>query len=427
MHNNKSTVNSKTGSLGDYLNGDDPDLFAKTEAFKDFIDDARKQGYEKYLHSVIDYRGGRALVKHKYAEQASEVILFCSADYLGLAHNSEVMSNAHRAIDAYGGSVSSVPILAGATREHDLLEKNLREFTHVEDIVLFPTGHAANASTISALCHKHDQVISDRSVHESISEGMKLTGARGRVFKHFDMIDLERQLKRSRDRIGNHGILITVEGVGGLDGDIAPLPDIMALAEQYDAKVLLDDAHATGVIGKNGAGSVSYHGMDRQPDIQMGSFSKAFGSVGGWIGTTQTVADYLRYFARSVVYSVGLSPINAAVANGALSAMASDPPMIANLLSNTNYFRNGLIELGLDNAAKSGSAIMSVLVGSESVLREIVMDLFIGGVWAEGLGYPAVRTGEERIRFRIRIAHTQHDLDDALRVIETVFHKHGII
>jgi hypothetical protein len=234
-------------------------------------------------------------------------------------------------------------------------------------------------------------------------------------------------LATAREKHSEGGILVIVEGVYGIDGDIAPLSELMIVAGEYGARLMVDDAHATGVLGAEGRGTAEHFSVEEPPDLIMGSLSKSLGSLGGWIATSKETADYLRYFSKTIVFSVGLPSINVAAALEALELLRQDPTLLARLRRNASFLKAGLQEMGLANAGRSGSAIMSVIVGDEAKLRDVVRDLFQKGVWIEGLPFPAVTRGQERVRFRVSALHTDEDLKQTLEAVADVFLKYGLL
>lgn len=409
-------VDSRHTSLSDFTDFAHPDLFHKAGMFAKFLEDGRQRGYETYVHRVQQYTGGSAILDGEDRLSKHRAVMMCSADYLGLARNPKVLAGAKQAIEEFGSSVCSVPLIAGATSLHQELEAALARFIGTEACVLFPTGQAANMGCIQALCGRKDTVILDRMVHCSIVDGVRLSGARWRTFRHSDPDHLSRVLKTEREKNPARGILVVIEGVYGINGDLALMGDMLALCDQYEARVLVDDAHATGVIGARGRGSPEQHDLSDGKHLIMGSLSKAFGSFGGWIATTNQVADYLRYYANTIAFSVGLPASCAGAALAALQMLIEETEHRERLKRNVDFFKAGLLELGVANAKVSGSAIFSIPVGSEQVLRDISRELFRNGVYAEALGFPAVPHKQERIRFRVSASHSIEELRHVLQV-----------
>jgi glycine C-acetyltransferase len=413
-------------SLSDYLMSTSEDLFSKTADFSRFLLDGRARGYEVYLRAVTEYQGGKALVE-KSGGGVHQVVVMCSSDYLGLARHPEVIAAAIEALHLFGTNVASVPLIAGSTSAHKILQREIADFVGTQTSVLFPTGHAANLGVIQALCSHRDMVILDKLCHYSIIDGIRLSYAKWRSFRHNDTGHLEQVLARARENESVKGILIVVEGVYGIDGDVTPLSEICAVARKYGARVMIDDAHATGVIGARGKGTAEFCNVKKPPDILMGSLSKAIGSTGGWIACSSEVADYLRYYARTVVFSVGLQTPSVMAASAALHLIRGREKLLETLWTNIEYFRMGLENMGVANAARSRSAIMSAIIGDEALLRDLLKDVFEKGLWVEGLPFPAVPRGQERLRFRVSGAHTKEDLDCALNILEDSLGAHGLL
>ncbi len=426
LDNLLENVDSRETGLSDFVDFAHPDLFHKARAFARFLADGRPRGYDTYVHRVSHYAGGSAVIDGEDRASQQRVVMMCSADYLGLAHHPGVLGAAKQAIDRFGASVCSVPLIAGATSLHSELEEMLAGFVGAEACVIFPTGQAANVGLIQALCTPRDTVILDKLVHYSILDGVRLSGARWHSFRHSDPEHLARVLETARSKRKDSGILVVVEGVYGIDGDVPPLRDLLGVCSRFGARVMVDDAHATGVLGKVGRGSVEVHGIDADLPVLMGSLSKALGNFGGWIAAPAEVVDYLRYYARTIAFSVGLPASCVGGAMAALGVIQDEPAQLAKLRDNIELFRDGLLSIGIANAAKSGSAIVSAPVGSERALRDVARELFRHSVYAEALGFPAIPRGQERIRFRVSAAHTRQELQQVVLAVEEAMARCGV-
>jgi len=420
MKKNNANYLPDEGIYKKYQHKETSDIFSRAAGFAEFVKDGRSRGDDVYSMPVIEYRGGRALVDGGTHYGKKEVVVMCSADYLGLAHHPDIIESGINALKKYGTNVASVPIFGGRTSVHHNFEKELAGFLGTEDGVLFPTGYAANMGAIQAICTENDTVVLDKLCHYSVLDGVYLSRAQKKTFLHSDMASLEKVLSETRKNKKTGGILIIVEGVYGIDGDVTPLREISRMAEKYGARIMIDEAHGLGVIGKTGRGASEYHHMKKTPDIIVGSLSKSLAAPGGFIACRADVVDYVRYFARTAVFSAGLQTVSAAVAGAALTNISENPALIEKLQHNAGYLRDGLKNLGLMNASVSRSAIMSIIVGSEDHLRNVSRDLFIKGVWAEALTYPAVEPGQARIRFRVSTAHTREDLDFVLKKVADI-------
>lgn len=417
-------VNFDKLSLTDFVKVESTDIFGKTRAFGEFLSDADSKGYSApYLRALSGPSSN--IAKFAVPPGKAPIIQMNTANYLGLASDARVVAAAHQALDQYGASMCGVPLIAGTTEIHRVLEAELAEFKHVGSACLFQTGYAANTGTIAALAGRDDYVVVDASVHASILEGARLAGARTTKFHHSDCDHLDGVL-RSLRRQHKGGVLVVIEGVYGLDGDVPPAREIAGVVRSHDARLMVDDCHATGVLGKDGAGLASECGQADGFDIVMDSLSKALGSIGGWIGASQDVIDYLRYFARPIGFSVGLSPVNAAAALAALRVLKSESALVERVRENADFLRAGLLAAGVANVGKSRSAIMSILIGDELKVRKMTAELFAEGLWVEGIPYPAVPRGQERLRLRANAMHTKSDLTLALELLKASLRKHGV-
>ena len=410
-------IDSRERGASDYVDFAHPDLFHKTNAFAHFMRDLRERGHDTYVHRVSKYTGGCAVVDGTDHSTQQQGVMMASADYLGLSKHPEVLAAAQKAVEQYGASVCSVPLIAGATSLHSELE--------TEACALFPTGHAANIGLIQALCTSKDTVVLDKLIHCSIWDGVNLSGARWRSFRHSDSEDLSRVLENIRSKQKDSGILVVVEGVYGIDGDIAPVGDLLAVCNRFGARLMVDEAHATGVVGKTGRGSMELHGIKDKSLIVMGSLSKSLGSFGGYIAGPAEMVDYLRYYARTIAFSVGLPASCAGAAMAGLKILQGQPERLSRLRSNINFFKTGLENLGIANAKESGSSIFSAPVKNEKILRDMARDLFRQGVFTEALAFPAIPEGQERIRFRVSATHTQEELSRVLQIVGKIFSENN--
>lgn len=417
-------IDARMSSLMDYVETPSEDIFAKADTFRGFLHDLSHRGFKKYLLPIRRYAGGRVVVSHQASE--ADVLMFCSADYLDMSRRQKVQLAAQAAITEFGTSVSGVPLLAGATEIHKSLEVELATLVGAAGCALFQTGHAANTSAIAALCGARDFIVADKQVHASILEGIKLSRARWCTFQHSDSVHLEHILEGLRGRGHRRGILVVLEGVYGLDGDVASLADIYVVARKYNARVLLDDAHGTGVLGPTGAGT-GQHLAAGMPDLLMGSLSKSFGSVGGWIAGPMQVIDYLRFFASTLVFSVGLAPASAAAALAAVRLLKDDPSLLTALNRNSEHLKHVMLSLGVQNAELAQAPIVSARIDHEPTLRDLHKDLFHRGLWGEALAFPAVVRGEERLRLRARVSHTERDIEQAAGIVGHSLRALGII
>ncbi len=359
--------------------------------------------------------GGRVRMNGK------QVVNLSSNNYLGLANHPKVVAAAKKAIDDWGAGAGAVRWIGGTMAIHDELERRLAKFKHTEAVLVFTSGFTANSGTIPAVSSDKDVIISDELNHASIIDGVRLSSAayrksEGWVYPHKDMEALEKTLKNAQ---GFEKRMIITDGVFSMDGDIAPLPDIVRLAEQYDAFVMIDDAHASGVLGEHGAGTTSHFGLYGRVDIQLGTLSKALGVVGGYIAGSALLKEWLINRGRPYLFSTALPPMTAAALIAALDVMENDPVPMKRLWDNTRWWKDALREAGFDTMG-SETPITPVYAGDEAAAQDMERRLWDEGVYALAIVFPTVARGKARIRTMPSAAHTQDDLDFALGAFKTV-------
>lgn len=418
-------INSDGLSLADFINVPDKDLFAKTRLFWDAMDDMTKKGFNTYGMPLRSASKNRVMILDEKTGKEREMIMMGTSNYLGLTVHPKVVNAVKEAIQKYGVGTGSVPLLSGTYDLHKKLEAKLAELKRCQDAVVFPTGHMANIGAISALLGKRDIAIIDKMVHLSILDGCMLSLGSFKTFRHSDTRHLRQVLESVDGRYA--GKLVIVEGVHGIDGDIAPLPEIVEVAGQFGAKVMVDDAHATGVIGEMGRGTASHFKMEGRVDVVMDSLSKALGGLGGYIASGKEVINYLRFYARPSMFSVSSPPALAAAALAAVQVMESEPSLIKRLSENAGYMRENLRLLGFNNVEKSESAIISTIIGDELILRQMNKRILEEGVYLETMPYPTVPRGQERLRLRVMATHTKKDMDKALEALEKVGKEFGLL
>lgn len=380
----------------------------------------RDQNLYKVPKILESPAGGRVKMNGK------EVVNLSSNNYLGLANHPKVRQAALDAIEKWGVGAGAVRWIGGTMSVHQELEEKLATFKHTEAVLVFTGGFTANSGCIPAVLTDKDVVISDELNHASIIDGVRLSAAEykksaGWVYAHKDMNQLEECLKRANER-GFQKKLIITDGVFSMDGDIAPMPDIVKLAEQYDACVMIDDAHGSGVLGKNGAGTVSHFDLYGKVDIQLGTLSKALGVMGGYIAGSQNLKDYLINRGRPYLFSTGHPPMVAAALIAALDIMQTDPEPMRKLWENTNWWKKNLAEAGFDTMG-SETPITPVYVGDEGKAQLMEKMLFEEGVYALAIVYPTVGRGKARLRTMPSAAHTIEDLEFALEAFKRVREK----
>ena len=345
-----------------------------------------------------------------------EVINLCSNNYLGLANDPALKEAARRALDDLGVGSGAVRTIAGNMALHLQVEEELARFKRTEATLLYQSGFTANAGTVSAVLGKDDVIISDELNHASIIDGARLSGAEKKIYPHKDTSAARRLLEASR---GAPHVLLITDGVFSMDGDIAPLPDLVSLAEEFGAIMMVDDAHASGVLGSAGRGTIDHFGLHGRVHIQVGTLSKAFACQGGYVAGSRTLVDYLIHRARPLLFSTSHPPSVAATALAAVRLVQERPEIIERLWDNTRVFKQGLRQLGFDTGA-SETPITPVLTGDERKAMELSDRLFDAGVFALGIAFPTVPRGKARVRTIVTAGHTREHLQRALDAFEQV-------
>jgi len=345
-----------------------------------------------------------------------EVITLSSNNYLGLTVHPRLREAAIKAIERYGVGSGSVRTIAGTMALHIELEEKLARFKHTEASLTFQSGYATNLGVISAVMQEGDMIISDELNHASIIDGIRLCKSPRKVYPHKDMAGLRRVLEESRSA---DKVMVVTDGVFSMDGDIAPLPEIVDLAEEYGAFVTVDDAHSSGVLGKNGRGSVSHFGLDGRVALQIGTLSKGIGALGGYVACSQDMRDFLLQRARPVLFSTSHPPSVVATCIAALEILEEDNSLVERLWENTAFFKRGLQQLGF-NTGNSETPITPVIVGEGALAMRFSKRLFEEGVFAQGIVFPTIPANKCRVRTIVTAIHTNEELSRALDIFERV-------
>jgi glycine C-acetyltransferase len=353
-----------------------------------------------------------------------EVINLSSNNYLGLTTHPKLKEQAVRAVEEFGVGSGAVRTIAGTMALHMELEEKIAKFKQVEAAVVFQSGFTANAGTVQAILGREDIIVSDELNHASIIDGCRLSRAEIKVFPHKDVDACERILEEIRDRKCRK--LLITDGVFSMDGDIAPLPQLVELAEKYGCIMMIDDAHSSGVLGRNGRGTVDHFNLHGRVDIQVGTLSKAIGALGGYICSHRNTIEYLYQRARPFLFSTSHPPSVAATCIAAFEVLEEEPQLIEQLWSNTEFFKEGLKKLGF-NTGMSETPITPIIVGDAALAHQFSRELFQAGVFAQGIGYPTVPHGKARIRTIVTATHTQDELSQALEIMEKVAKKLKIL
>jgi glycine C-acetyltransferase len=352
-----------------------------------------------------------------------EVITLSSNNYLGLTVHPRLREAAIKAIEKYGVGSGSVRTIAGTMTLHNELEDKLARFKHTEASLTLQSGYATNLGVISAVMQEDDMIISDELNHASIIDGIRLCKSPRKIYPHKDMEGLRRVLEESR---GNNKVMIVTDGVFSMDGDIAPLPKIVDLAEEFGAFVMVDDAHSSGVLGKNGRGSVNHFGLDGRVALQIGTLSKGIGALGGYVACSQDMRDFLLQRARPVLFSTSHPPSVVATCIAALEILEEDSSLVERLWENTAFFKRGLQQLGF-NTGNSETPITPVIVGEGALAMRFSRRLFEEGVFAQGIVFPTVPMDKCRVRTIVSAIHTHNELSRAISIFERVGKELNII
>lgn len=352
------------------------------------------------------------------------VLNLCANNYLGFADNPKLKEAAHRAIDKYGVGPGAGRSICGTQAIHVELESKIAAFKGAEACVTMAAGFSANLATIPAITGEGDVIFSDQLNHASIIDGCRLSKAEVVRYNHCDMEDLRTKLEQYRNR-SRHRLIVT-DGVFSMDGDVAPLPELVELGEEYDAAVMVDDAHGEGVLGQNGRGVVNHFGLDGRVEIEVGTLSKAFGVMGGYVTGSADLVEYIKQRGRPFVFSTPISPADAAAAIAAIDTLEQSDELVRKLWANAEYFRSGLKRLGFDTGS-TVTPITPVILKDEKVTVEFSRSLHDMGVFAMSIVYPVVARGKARIRCMPSAAHSTQDLDFAIECFESLGGRFALI
>jgi glycine C-acetyltransferase len=363
-----------------------------------------REGLLIHLRTVESPQGAWITVDGK------RVLNLSSNNYLGMANHPQLKEAARNAIDKYGVGPAAVRSIAGTMILHIELEKKLARFKRVEATLSFQSGFNSNVATIPALVGKEDLIFSDELNHASIIDGCRLSGAPIIRFGHRNPASLEQKLKENHPAGSERRALIITDGVFSMDGDIAPLPPLVELAEKHGAMIMVDDAHGEGVLGEGGRGAVDHFHMHGRVDVEIGTLSKAFGVIGGFVAGKEIIIEHLRQKGRPFLFSSALTPADVAACSAAVDILESSDNLVQKLWSNTRYFKKRMREAGFDTGA-SETPITPILLGEAKTAQEFSRRLFEQNVFAMAIGYPTVPMGKARIRVMISATHSEQDLD----------------
>ncbi len=416
MSNRKKAVQNSVAVNNSQPAAEGADLFEKCDNF----DDAKRvmrAGWYPYFRPLESGQDTDVVIDGRH------IIMVGSNSYLGLTSDPRVKKAAIEAIKKYGSGCAGSRFLNGTLDIHVELEQSLADFMGKEAALVYSTGFQTNLGVISALVGKGDHVIIDRQDHASILEGCRLAYGMTRRYHHNDMEDLERILAGLPK---DSGKLVIVDGVFSMEGDLANLPDIVRLAREYDARIMVDDAHGIGVMGEHGRGSAEHFGVEEDIDLIMGTFSKTFASLGGFVAGKESVIHYLKHVSRSLMFSASITPGNAAAVRAALEIVKNEPQLRHRLWEITHKMKKGFNDMGF-NTGKSETPIIPVYVGDDARTFNMCMSLHREGVFVNPVISPAVPPGQALIRASFMANHTDEQLDYVLKAFEKVGSKLGVI
>jgi glycine C-acetyltransferase len=385
---------------------------------KDELEELERAGTAIHPRTLEGPQGARARFDGR------EVVNLASNNYLGLAAHPRMREAASKAAAELGAGSGAVRTIAGTMSMHRELERRFAAFKGAEDSIMFQSGFTANSGTVAAILRREDVIVSDELNHASIIDGARLSRAEIKVYPHKDAGAADRLLEETK-KPGRRQLLIT-DGVFSMDGDIAPLPNLVEVAEKHDAVMMIDDAHASGVLGKNGRGTVDHFGLHGRVDVQVGTLSKAIGVLGGFIAGPSHLIEWLVNRGRPFLFSTSAPPAVAAACMTALDILEEEPEIVERLWLRTDFFKKGLSALGFDTGA-SETPITPVMTGEEAKAVELSGRLWDEGVFTPAIVYPTVGRGKARVRTIVTADHSEEDLQEALGAFERVGKRLGLI
>ncbi|WP_194896853.1 aminotransferase class I/II-fold pyridoxal phosphate-dependent enzyme [Catenulispora pinisilvae] len=418
------TASWDTRSMKDFAEERDPDLFAKVRSFGSYHRGREAEQLHWYGMPLQSRCENRAVIHDELTGRTREFLMFASNNYLGLANHPKVIDAICDATGVYGATNTGCRLIGGTNVLHKELERRLAAFKQRPAAIVFPGGYSANLGVISALVKSYDAAVVDKLNHMSIVDGCRLSGGQRRIYRHNDMDDLERVLKRCADQA--QGRLIVTDGVFSMHGDVCDLPGIVRLAEQYGARVLVDDAHATGVLGATGSGTAEHFGLKGRVDLELGTMSKTLAGMGGFVVGDEDVIEYLRFYANSYVFAATIPAGIAAGLIAAIDVIENEPERLARLWSNIRTLRRNLVEAGFD-LENSDSAILPVVIGDERKTMEMGRAVRARGLFCQTVVYPGVPVGDARLRISVTSEHTPEDLDEAANIFVEAGREAGVL
>ena len=400
------------------IRGRKMNLKKKTEFFDSFIDELLSNKQMLHLRVISSPADREVKVVDSYTGEIRSMLMFGSNNYLGLANHPYIKEFVCRMIQKYGSGIGGPPLLNGYTALHRELEERLAHLKGAEDVLLFSSGYGANVGLVSALMNNEDLVIYDSYSHASFHDGIKMSGAQAVHFSHNDVELLEQTLERT-ESMNFKDRFVGVEGVYSMDGDVAPLDKIVPICKRNNAILIVDDAHGTGVMGVDGSGTAEHFGLEGKVDITMGTFSKTFAVTGGFVAASKSIINYLRFFARSYMFSASLPPTVVASVLAALDVMEKEPELVNKLKDNIKYTTQCLTQLGFP--ANSLTPIFPLRVPVNMNIRNASFEFHQRGIFINSIEYPAVPKSQQRFRISIMSTHTKEDIDRLMEAITGIW------
>jgi 8-amino-7-oxononanoate synthase len=416
-------------TLSDFYHSDSPDLFAKCRSFAEAVEGLKEQELFQCLYrvKVLGALGNRIIVEDPFSGAGRELICFDSNSYLQLHRHPRVVRAVHRALQQVGYGTASAQLLCGHNRYLRELEETVARFHGREDTIVFSSGFTANLGAITGIVRARDLVVCDRFSHASIHDACRASGARHRTFPHLDLEALDGLLSEATSPdAGTAAKLIVTDGVFSMHGDLAPLPGLVELARRHGARLMVDEAHSTGVIGPTGRGLEERFGLPGSIDLLMGTFSKAPGTIGGYVTGRREVVEYLRFFARSAMFTAALPAALCAGITESFRVMEEEPEHRESLWRNVALLHRSLREAGFEVAAPE-SPILPIFMGAQSLMMCFSRDLFRAGIKAGNVGYPAVPLDETLVRLSVNAYHTEQDLSQTVEILARLARRYGIL
>jgi glycine C-acetyltransferase len=390
----------------------------KLQWIDDELQNLKEAGLYNRIRTLSSAQGAWLVVDGK------RVLNFCSNNYLGLANHPRLLEAAHQAVEQYGVGPAAVRTIAGTMDLHVQLEQRLAAFKKVPAAITFQSGFTANLGAIPALVGKGDVIFSDELNHASIIDGCRLSRAKIMRYSHCDPGDLRKVMEANRADFEK--AIVISDGVFSMDGDVAPMDQIYEVSKEYDAMLMVDDAHGEGVLGEGGRGIVDHFGLHGKVDVEVGTLSKAFGVVGGVVAGNPLVVEWLRQRGRPFLFSSAMTVPDVAACLAAVDVLEESTELVDQLWKNTEYFKDEMRRLGFDTG-ESTTPITPIMLGEAPLAQQFSRELFSGGVFAMAIGFPTVPSGKARIRVMISAAHLKEDLDQGLEVFARVGRELGVI